>query len=569
MTRRVSERGRISRVNAWITALALVGLFAHGCGGGDGGEQVGAESEPAHGDMLVVAFGADADILLPQISNSAEASDIQNQIFWYLMRSKADFINVEPALADSYRFSADSLAIDFFINPQARWHDGHPVHAEDVVFAHEVCLAPEVNFAAISWLDHITAVEAVDSLTVRFRFDTRYMYQVQDANVCHPLPKHILENVPMGDLETHPYSRAPVGSGPFRFVSWTPGQEIVVEANTEFFRGRPYLNRVTYRVIPEPTTRATQVQNGSVDIWSRVPPTFYPQLSQDPDLEIESYPGRTYTYQAYNTKDPIVSDKRVRQALTLAINRQQLVDALLHGQGVIGTQPMISTIWAHDSSIEPWPFDAERAQQLLEDAGWTDQDGDGVREKDGRPLRIEIKTNSDNQMRVDIATVVQDQWKRVGVDARLTTLEFNTFIDQLLAHDFQTAVAGWSVGIKAELSPTFGSGQPFNFPSVENARLDSLIRVAEVERDRERAKQIWSEAQRLIVDEAYYTFLFQQNELHALDQRFQGVEMTPYGWDHYLERWYVPEGRQKYNVPIGAPATAGAGADTTGGARAR
>jgi peptide/nickel transport system substrate-binding protein len=184
-------------------------------------------------------------------------------------------------------------------------------------------------------------------------------------------------------------------------------------------------------------------------------------------------------------------------------------------------------------------------------------------------LRIDLKTNSDNQMRVDIATVVQDQWKRVGVDARLTTMEFNTFIDQLLAHDFQSAVAGWVVGIKAELSPTFGSRQPFNFPSVENARLDSLIRVAEVERDRERAKRIWSQAQRLIIDEAYYTFLFQQNELHALDRRFQGVEMTPYGWDHYLEKWYVPEGRQKYNVPLGASPTARAGPDTTGGARAR
>ena len=550
------------------TTMILALAFA--CRGGtEPGEGGAPEGEPAYGDMLVVAWGADADGLLPQTSQSAEASDAQNQIFWYLMRSKADFINVEPGLADSYRYSPDSLAIDYFINPGARWHDGHPVHAADVVFAHEVCKAPEVNFPAVSWLDHVTAVEAIDSLTVRFRFDAVYMYQLQDSNVCHPLPEHILGDVPMADLANHSYARAPVGSGPFKFVSWTPGQEVVIEAVEDFFRGRPYLNRVVYRVIPEATSRATQVQTGTVDIWPRFQPPFYPQLSQDPEVRIESYPGRTYTYLAYNTKNPILSDTRVRQALTLAIDRGQLVEALLHGQGVIGTQPMISTIWAHDPSIQPWPFDPDRARQLLEGAGWTDADGDGIREKGGRPLRVEIKTNGDNTMRVDVATVVQDQWKRIGVDARLTTLEFNTFIGGLMERDFESAVAGWSVGIKAELTPTFGMGQPFNFPQVENATLDSLIALAEVEPSRDRAKQIWSEAQRIIVDEAYYTFLFQQNELHAIDRRFQGVEMTPYGWDHYLEKWYVPEGRQKYDVPLGGAPAARGEADTTGGATAR
>ena len=540
-------------MRGWTAAAAALALAASAACGGERTAGTGDDSaaDPAYGDMLVVGFGADADGLLPQTSNSAEASDIQNQIFWYLMRSKADFINVEPGLADSFRFSEDSLAIDFFINPGAKWHDGHPVHAEDVVFADLVCRAPEVNFSAISWLDHITDVVAVDSLTVRYVFDEPYMYMVQDANVCHPLPRHILGEVPMAELPNHPFTRAPVGSGPFKFVSWTPGQEIVIEANEDFFRGRPYLDRVTYRVIPEPTTLSTQVQNGSIDLWPRVQPPFYPQLAADSDLRVESYPGRLYTYIAYNVQHPILSDSLVRQALTLATDREALVEILLHGQGMVGTQPMITTIWAHDPTIEPWPHDPERAAELLEQAGWTDTDGDGVREKDGQPLRVTIKTNSNNTMRVDIATILQDQWRSVGVDARPSTLEFNTFIGQMLEHDFETAVAGWSVGIKAELSATFGTGQPFNFPGVDNPRLDDLIRRAELERDREAARELWSEAQRIIVGEAYYTFLFQQNELHALDRRFQGVEMTAYGWDHYLEKWYAPEGRQKYRVPLG------------------
>lgn len=546
MTARRTPRAAVA------VALLAVALLA-ACGGERGEtEAPGPEARPATGDMLVVGIGSDADVLFPPTANSLTSSDVYDQIFWYLMRSQPNFIDFDPGLADSFRFSDDSLAVDFFIHPGVRWHDGHPFTAADVVFAHEVCAAPEINWSAASWLDHITDVEAVDSLTVRFHYDEKYMYQVLDANVCYPLPEHLLGDMTFEEMKTSAFTRRPVGTGPFRFVSWTPGEEIVIEANPDFFRGRPYLNRVSYRVIPEPTSLATQIQNGNIDLWPRFQPSFYPQLSRDPDLEIASYPGRSYTYIAYNTQDSIFADRRVRQALTMAIDRERLVEALLYGQGRVGTQPMITTIWAHDPSIEPWPHDPDRARRLLDEAGWTDADGDGVREKDGRKLSFAIKTNSDNTMRVDIATIVQDQWRQVGADARLRALEFNTFIGQLLEKDFQTAISGWSVGIKAELEATFGSGQMFNFVGVENARLDSLIERAGLERDREAARRIWGEAQRIIVDEAYYTFLFQLNELNAIDDRFEGVNMTPYGWGHYLEEWYVPEGRQRYEVPVGA-----------------
>ena len=134
---------------------------------------------------------------------------------------------------------------------------------------------------------------------------------------------------------------------------------------------------------------------------------------------------------------------------------------------------------------------------------------------------------------------------------------------------FQAAVAGWSVGIKAELTPTFGRGELFNFVSADNDELQRLITEAELTRDMEAAKTIWSRAQRIVVDEAYYSFLFQLNDLHAIDSRFQDVDMNAYGWSFNLEEWYVPEGRQKYDVPVGAAPVAGRGADTTAPASGR
>ena len=550
---------RAIRRLAVVTAVLLAACG----GGGEAGEQAGAEGTPADGDMLVVGITTDLDTMFPPVSNSVSASDVYGNIYWYLMRSEADFINFRPGLADSFTFSEDSLQVTFHIHPGITWHDGQPFTAEDVVFAHDVCRAPEINWSAVSWLDHITNVEAVDPLTVRFTYDERYMYQVVDANVCYPLPKHILGEVPFGEMANHPIARAPVGNGPFRFVSWSSGQEVVLEANPDFALGRPHLNRITFRIVPDATNLATQIQNGDVDLWPRfTPPSYFPQFSSDPDLVVHSYPGRSYTYLAWNTQDPLFQDKRVRQALTLATNRQEIVDALVYGQGQVGTQPLISTIWAHDPTIEPYPFDPDSARALLEAAGWTDADGDGVREKDGQRLAFEMKTNTDNRLRVDIVTVLQQQLAAVGAEVTPDPLEFNQFIEEILDKNFQSAVAGWSVGIKAELTPTFGEGELFNFVSADNPDLHGLIVEAELNRDMNAAKAIWSRAQRIIVDEAYYSFLFQLNDLHAIDSRFQNVDMNAYGWSFNLEEWYVPEGRQKFNVPVSASPVARAGADS-------
>ncbi|HET6617835.1 MAG TPA: hypothetical protein VFH69_08505, partial [Gemmatimonadota bacterium] len=163
----------------------------------------------------------------------------------------------------------------------------------------------------------------------------------------------------------------------------------------------------------------------------------------------------------------------------------------------------------------------------------------------------------------------QQQFLAVGAEVTPEPLEFNTFIEQLMAKDFQAAVAGWSVGIKAELQPTFGEGERFNFVSADNPELQQLIVEAELNRDMEAAKALWSRAQRIIIDEAYYTFLFQLNELQAIDSRFQNVDMNAYSWGFNLEEWYVPEGRQKYDVPVGAPPLAGSGADSAASAEGR
>ncbi|MBA3583741.1 MAG: hypothetical protein H0W36_04295, partial [Gemmatimonadetes bacterium] len=197
---------------AWRSALWTALALAACGGGGEAGEGESPEMQPADGDMLVVGIPTDLDTMFPPKSESVASSDVYGgNIYWYLMRSEPDFIHFRPGLADSFRFTEDSLSVDFFIHPGITWHDGHAFTAADVVFSQGVCKAPEINWSAASWLDHITDVQALDSLTVRYTFDERYMYQVLDANVCYPLPEHILGDVPLAEMENHSIARAPGG----------------------------------------------------------------------------------------------------------------------------------------------------------------------------------------------------------------------------------------------------------------------------------------------------------------------------------------------------------------------
>ncbi len=538
---------------ALLLALALGALPALAGCGREGEKGTAAKPEgvgaPANGDRLILGTPVDVDGLNPVIATTLTASDVHDLLFWPLAQFNPDFLTFRPGLADSWEFSPDSSSITFRLNPGAAWHDGHPLRAEDVVFANGLCKDERVAWSAIRWMDRIREVTAVDSLTVRFEFSERYPYQLMDAVVCRPLPRHVLGDLDPAKLATHPFNSDPVGNGPFRFRSWTPQQSVEIVANERFFRGRPYLDGIVWRIVPEWTALLTQLKNGEIDFVPAVLPSYYPEVKDDPDLRIYSAPGRRYVYVAWNLRDPLFADRNVRRALTMAIDRQQIIDALLYGQGRVMNSPFVSALWAHDPDVRPTPYDPAGAKRLLEEAGWRDTDGDGVLDKDGRPFRFELVTNADNTLRTDITVAIQSQLERLGIDARPRGLEFVVFQGNLQKKDFQAAVAGWNSQIKVDLTDLWHSKaieDKFNFISYANAEVDSLNDAAIATFDPGRAKELWSRAQQVIAADAGYTHLFEQYDIHALDERFQGMEMNAGGWGYNVEKWYVPEDRQKY-----------------------
>lgn len=500
------------------------------------------------GDTLVVGTIGDADALNPLVSTTRGASDVEGLLFLGLTRTNPDFSHA-PLLAKSWEFSPDHLELTFKLRDDVYWHDGVKTTAHDVKFTHERAIDPAIGWSAIKWKEHLKDVVVVDDYTVKFIFTRVYPYQLMDASVGEILPKHLLEKVPAAEWKSAAFNRNPVGNGPYKFKEWKAQSHIVVEANDRYFMGRPPLDRIIFKVIPDQENLILQLKSQQIDLMEMVPPKFFQDLSRVPHLQGYVYPSRAYGYIGWNLKNPLFQSRKVRQALTHAINRQEIIDSVLFGFGEICKGPVHPIIWAHKPDVPDFPYNPERARQLLAEEGWKDTDGDGWLDQGGRRFEFTLKTNKGNQIREDICVIVQDQLKKVGIKVNPTLLEWTIFSEDLNKKNFEAAVAGWSVGLKMDLTTMWHSKSipdKFNFVSYSNPEVDRLIEEAQFEMDREKARAMWHRAQDLIAEDQPYTFLYVPKQINFLHKRFKNVQMETVGWNYNVIQWWVPKADQKY-----------------------
>jgi peptide/nickel transport system substrate-binding protein len=523
-----------------VLLLSLVGACGDNAVLGD----LAAGGDPVEGGTAIVSRNSDFDAFNQFVSTDYDTGQVlRHMLFMPLVRLDAE-MEYEPYLAETISQSEDGLALTFRLRNGITWHDGVPVTADDVVWSVETYMNPTLAFANAQYFQFVDRVEKVDARTVVFHFNATHSDALADYLEWEPMPKHLLQDVPVIDMRSASFNRNPVGNGPFRFVSWTPNQQVVFEANPDFALGRPRLDRVVFRVIPEQTTELTELLTGRVDLIRAVQPSEAARVEGSSAARLLSYSSRSYTFLAWNTANPLFADARVRRALSMAIDRRQIVDALLYGYGTIAVTDVLPFQWQFDEDLEPWPHDPEQARRLLAEAGWVDTDRDGILDKDGRPFRFTLETNQGNDLREDIIVIVQNDLRRVGIDVQTRLAEWNSLIDRLKRKEFESVVSGWSVDFKFDPSETFGcAGGDYNYPSYCNPEADSLVRAALTTIDQNEALPLWRRYQQIVHDDQPYTFLYYLSERLGVSRRLQGVVGDARGHLVSVHEWWIADGR--------------------------
>lgn len=546
--------------------MLLSGLLLGGC---DGQEQKARDRiDPAdvpeaerYGGTVVFPVLTGLETMNALVASDPGTLQVQQRILFLPLIRYDSLLTPVPALAESWdttRIAPDSLALTFRLRKDIRWHDGQPVTAEDVLFTWRRMRDPRTAFpGAARWESYAPEAERLGPHTVRFRLRAHPGF-LEPWALTPPMPAHILADVSPEQLRQHPFgTQSPVGNGPFRFVRHTRGQEWVFEANPDFpeaLGGRPYLDRIVYREIPDNTTLLTEVLTGRVDV-AGLRPDQLEQVRASKEVRVVGFSQPQWTYIAWNTRNPLFGDVRVRRALTMGIDRQAIVDGILHGIPAVGRATVPPTHWAHDSTIA-LPYDPAGAARLLDEAGWTDRDGDGIREDAmGRPFRFTLETRQGNDSWREITEVVQAQLREIGVDVQPRLVESASLLAKLYGtprgrireRDFDAVLMNVIEGFEKDDSPFLHSrsrNEPQGFVGYADARVDRMLDSLAVETDRGHARRLWGAYQQRIARDAPFTVLYYGRALVAVNRRLQDVRMDERGSLATIQRWWIPPGER-------------------------
>jgi len=521
----------------WFVAFAL-GLFLASCG-----EKV--ERNP---NTFVDASIGDARRLNPVIANDGSSGTINDQIFNGLVKYDKD-IKLIGDLAERWTVSNSGKTITFYIRKGVKWHDGVEFTAEDCLFTYQKFIDPNVATPYSSSYTDISKAEVLNKYVFRVTYKEPFSPALESWAV-GMLPKHLLEGK---DINTDQFNRNPVGTGPYKFREWVSGQKIVLDANKDYFEGRPNIDQFIYRIIPDSSTMFQELLSGGVDMMG-LNPLQYLRKSETRRIRENyvkfRYPANAFTYMGYNLRNPLFSEIKVRQALSYAINRKNIIDGILLGLGRPCTGPFSYVSWAYNPNARTYNYDPERARRMLAAAGWKDRNSDGILEKDGKPFRFTIMTNQGNNERIRTAEIIQQNMKALGIEVNIRVMEWQAFLEQIDKRAFDAIILGWSMGRDPDIYDIWHSSKTkkgeYNFIGYKNPEVDRLLVEGRRTFDMEKRKRIYYRIHAILADEQPYAFLYVPDALPIVHKRFKGVKVEPLGIMYNFIHWYVPRNRAEW-----------------------
>lgn len=474
--------------------------------------------------------------------------------------SEAQRTQVAARAAGLLPLAEHNPVIRFRLRTGVRFHDGHPFDAGDVKFTYDALMNPRNLSPRTSDYEPIERVDVIDAHTVVVTYKRLYSPAI-NAWMMGILPEHLLnadalaremEAQSVSDaaragfgMRDSAFNRAPVGTGPFRFVEWRSDEFIELARNDHYWERPPEYAHYYFRVIPDLLTQEVEFKSGAIDAYG-VQPHQVARYKQDDTYQSFSSLGFGYTYIGYNNRKPLFADPRVRRALGMAINTDDIITYVLYGEGERTTGPYPRQTDWYDHGIQPLPYDPAAAQRLLAEAGWW-PNADGWLEKDGAVFEFTLITNNGNPLRANVLAIAQDAWKKIGVRCQTQVFEWAVFLQDFVnTGSFDAVVLGWGMGIDPDLYQIFHSSQAgpqqLNFVGYASPEADALIVRLRREYDRAAQRALAHRLHRVIAEDQPYTFLYVGLATRVLDRKIVLVERAPDGSERFARIYPTKSG---------------------------
>jgi peptide/nickel transport system substrate-binding protein len=521
----------------------------------------------ATGDWLVYNMGVKLSKLTPLLNTDVYGTIVQARVMETLAMRDPDTLKLVPLLAESWKESEDGLTIDVKLRHGVVFSNGDPFTADDVVWTFEWIMNPAVD--APRWrvaYERVKSVEKVNDYEVVFHFKEPFFEALETALGMQPMSKKFYSR-----FDTRQFNESVgllIGTGPYRMrdpEAWKPGAPVELVRNERYWGVPNPFNRLYWYEVEEDAASLTMFRNGETDIFS-ASPEQYVSLIKDEQLmakaqRYEYYPrDGGYTYVAWNQKrvgqTTRFADKRVRQAMTLLIDRERMARDLWRGYAKPAPGPFGVISPQNAPDVQPWPYDPKRAMELLAEAGYHQRNANGVLTSDsGDEFRFKLMYNNKNVIGEQIALQIKDGLARVGIVVEQDPTDWPVMLKKLDTRDFDAITLGWTGGIETDIYQMFHSSQiadnADNFMSYSNPELDKLIEKARSTIDIEKRMPIWQECHRILNEDQPYTFLLYREALVLMDKRIQNVRRSKSGLNYLSDDimpipWYVPAAMQKH-----------------------
>ncbi|MGQ9797919.1 MAG: ABC transporter substrate-binding protein [Ignavibacterium sp.] len=518
---------------------------------------------------VVIAIQSEPETLSPLYAFGLNEGIITDHLFLYLLDLKWNQqkgeVEAFPMLAEKWQWNSDSTSVEIFLRKDSKWSDGKIISAYDVVYSFDIYSDPQVqsrfygmfkNFYHFDdgKVDLENTFTVIDSFHLIINFLPDKIISLFD--LAFPIiPKHIYEKLNRSEIQTAEINFNPVSSGPYRLKKWERNQFIILEANKDcYLYDKEIINQIIFKVVPDYNSIVTQLKKGEVDLSEDLQPSDAKQLSTNPSLNVVSVKGRQFEYVGWSNIDgkyfseknkikphKFFGDKKVRQALSYAINRKEIVDQFLLGYGSLCNSP-ISEIFVSefDSSLTGFEYNPDKAKQLLKETGWTDKNQNGILEKDNVEFSFTLNIPSGNPLREFSSTVIKNNLKQVGIDVKVEKLEFGVLMDGVLNRKLDSWILAWFIPLPIDLKSYWYSDlkqAKMNFAAYQSEEADKIMLELEKKHSKEEYIELMKKFQQIISDDQPVTFLYWFDNIVCYNKRIKNITINPFGPVQRIWEW--------------------------------